>query len=102
MPYSDATVWFPWNVNDIESVAAFNLQQTLLLSIPLVFTGLAVAFAFRCGMFNISGQGQYIVGAMVSVWVGSSWVDMNSGCTSCSRSAWPHWPALSGPGSQDS
>ena len=79
VPYSDATVWFPWNVNDIESVAAFNLQQTLLLSIPLVFTGLAVAFAFRCGMFNIGGQGQYIVGAMVSVWVGSVWVDMNSG-----------------------
>ena len=22
VPYSDATVWFPWNVNDIESVAA--------------------------------------------------------------------------------
>ena len=28
----------------------------------LVFTGLAVAFAFRCGLFNIGGQGQYIVG----------------------------------------
>jgi general nucleoside transport system permease protein len=79
MPYSDATVWFPWNVNDVESVAAFNLQQTLLLWIPLVFTGLAVAFAFRCGMFNIGGLGQYIVGAMVAVWVGSSWVDMQPG-----------------------
>jgi len=79
VPYSDATVWFPWNVNDIESVAAFNLQQTLLLWIPLVFTGLAVAFAFRCGMFNIGGLGQYIVGAMVAVWVGSSWVDMQPG-----------------------
>jgi general nucleoside transport system permease protein len=79
VPYSDATVWFPWNVNDIESVAAFNLQQTLLVWIPLVFTGLAVAFAFRCGMFNIGGLGQYIVGAMVAVWVGSSWVDMQPG-----------------------
>jgi general nucleoside transport system permease protein len=79
VPYSDATVWFPLNVNDIESVAAFNLQQTLLLWIPLVFTGLAVAFAFRCGMFNIGGLGQYIVGAMVAVWVGSSWVDMQPG-----------------------
>ncbi len=29
---------------------------------PLILTGLAVAFAFRCGMFNIGGQGQYIVG----------------------------------------
>jgi general nucleoside transport system permease protein len=79
LPFSDSTVWFPWNVNDAESEAAFNLQQTLLLAIPLVFTGLAVAFAFRCGMFNIGGQGQYIVGAMVSVWVGSSWAGMAKG-----------------------
>ena len=27
-----------------------------------ILTGLAVAFAFRCGLFNIGGQGQYIVG----------------------------------------
>ena len=79
LPFSDARVWFPWNVNDAQSEAAFNLQQTLLVATPLVFTGLAVAFAFRCGMFNIGGQGQYIVGAMVSVWVGSSWVGMNHG-----------------------
>jgi general nucleoside transport system permease protein len=79
VPFSDARVWFPWNVNDAESEAAFNLQQTLLIATPLVFTGLAVAFAFRCGLFNIGGQGQYIVGAMVSVWVGSSWAGMGKG-----------------------
>jgi general nucleoside transport system permease protein len=79
LPFSDARVWFPWNVNDVNSEAAFNLQQTLLVAVPLVFTGLAVAFAFRCGLFNIGGQGQYIVGAMVSVWVGSSWAGMNHG-----------------------
>ena len=37
-----------------------------------MLTGLAVAFAFRCGLFNIGGQGQWIMGAIVSVWVGSS------------------------------
>ena len=79
VPFTDAHVWFPWNVNDANSEAAFNLQQTLLIATPLVFTGLAVAFAFRCGMFNIGGQGQYIVGAMVSVWVGSSWAGMAKG-----------------------
>jgi ABC-type uncharacterized transport system permease subunit len=79
LPFTEAHVWFPWNVNDAESEAAFNLQQTLLVATPLVFTGLAVAFAFRCGMFNIGGQGQYIVGAMVSVWVGSSWAGMAKG-----------------------
>jgi general nucleoside transport system permease protein len=79
LPWTDAKIWFPWNVNDAESEAAFNLQQTLLVTIPLVFTGLAVAFAFRCGLFNIGGQGQYIVGAMVAVWVGSSWAGLASG-----------------------
>ena len=31
---------------------------------PLILTALAVAFAFRCGMFNIGGQGQYFVGLL--------------------------------------
>src|SRR5262249_61791066 len=45
------------------NTAGFNLQQTLLLAAPLILTGLAVAFAFRCGLFNIGGNGQYTVGA---------------------------------------
>ncbi len=72
VPFTDAHVWFPWNVNDIESTAAFNLQQTLINFVPLVLTGLAVGFAFRCGMFNIGGQGQYLGGAIMAVWIGSS------------------------------
>lgn len=72
IPFTDSHVWFPWNVNDFESLAAVNLQQTLIIWVPLVLTGLAVAFAFRCGMFNIGGQGQYTVGAVTAVWVGSS------------------------------
>ena len=40
------------------------------LTRTLILTGLAVAFAFRCGLFNIGGQGQWAMGAIVSVWVG--------------------------------
>jgi general nucleoside transport system permease protein len=63
---------FPW-VHGIErQTAAFNLQETGLLMTTLILTGLAVAFAFRCGLFNIGGQGQYIVGIVtgtqVAVW----------------------------------
>ncbi len=72
LPFSETRVPFPWNTNDFESLAAVNLQQTLIIWVPLVLTGLAVAFAFRCGMFNIGGQGQYLVGAIVAVWIGSS------------------------------
>ncbi len=71
IPFTDAHVPFPWNVNDIDSTAAFNLQQTLINFVPLVLTGLAVGFAFRCGMFNIGGQGQYLGGAIIAVWIGS-------------------------------
>ena len=64
---------FPWVNGTDRTFAAMNLQQTLLKATPLMLTGLAVAFAFRCGMFNIGGQGQYTVGTIVGVWVGSSW-----------------------------
>jgi len=75
LPFSDATVWFPW---DTASRSAENLQQTLLLSSTLILTGLAVAFAFRCGLFNIGGQGQYFVGAYFAIWIGSSFGELNS------------------------
>jgi len=75
LPFSDATVWFPW---DTASPAAENLQQTLLLTATLILTGLAVAFAFRCGLFNIGGQGQYFVGAYFAIWIGSSFAEMSS------------------------
>jgi simple sugar transport system permease protein len=68
--------FFPWLDEAARIEAEFNLQQTLLVTTPLILTGLAVAFAFRCGMFNIGGQGQYIVGAIVSIWVGTSWAGM--------------------------
>ena len=56
---------------------ASNLQQTLLVATPLMLTGLALAFAFRCGMFNIGGQGQYLAGQVVSVLVATSWIGLN-------------------------
>jgi general nucleoside transport system permease protein len=67
---------FPWISSDDRTTAALNLQQTLITTTPLILTGLAVAFAFRCGLFNIGGQGQYLVGSYVAVWVGSSFAGM--------------------------
>ena len=51
--------------------AASDLQQTLIIATPLILTALAVAFAFRCGMFNIGGQGQFWVGLIAAVYVGT-------------------------------
>jgi len=74
IPFSTHHMWFPW---DTASVAGQNLQQTLLLTAPIILTALAVAFAFRCGMFNIGGQGQYFAGTIFAVWLGSSFTSMS-------------------------
>jgi simple sugar transport system permease protein len=68
---------FPWVSGTDRSFAATNLQQTLLLTTALVLCGLAVSVGFRCGLFNIGGQGQYIVGSIFALWIGSSFVHMN-------------------------
>jgi general nucleoside transport system permease protein len=67
---------FPWVTGDDRTTAALNLQQTLILTTTLILVGLAVAFAFRAGLFNIGGQGQYVVGSIMAVWVGSSFAGM--------------------------
>jgi general nucleoside transport system permease protein len=74
VPFSTHRMWFPWNTGSVE---AGNLQQTLLLTTAITLCGLAVAFAFRCGMFNIGGQGQYLVGAYFAVWLGGSFTHLN-------------------------
>ena len=63
--------------NVISSIAAYNLSQTLLQTTPLILTGLAVAFAFRCGMFNIGANGQYLVGLIVANWLGVDLAGLN-------------------------
>jgi general nucleoside transport system permease protein len=67
---------FPWVTGEDRTTAALNLQQTLIITTPLILTGLAVAFAFRAGLFNIGGQGQYVAGSIAAVWVGSSFAGM--------------------------
>src|SRR5712691_7127028 len=57
---------------DFPCGSAGNLQQTLIQFTTLILAGLAVAFAFRCGLFNIGGQGQYIVGTVVAIELGVS------------------------------
>ena len=48
------------------------IGTTLLGATPLIFTGLAVAVAFRAGLFNIGGEGQLYIGAITAAWLGVS------------------------------
>ena len=68
---------FPWVTGHARVTAAQDLQQTLVATAPLILTGLSVAFAFRVGLFNIGAQGQYTVGAIIVVWVATSWNGLN-------------------------
>jgi general nucleoside transport system permease protein len=68
--------WFGHFTTDTGDTSAYNFTQTLLSTTTLILTGLAVAFAFRCGLFNIGGQGQYIVGLIVANWIGVSWIHL--------------------------
>jgi simple sugar transport system permease protein len=46
------------------------LGRTLEKATPLIFSGLAVAFAFKAGMFNIGAQGQLLLGAITAAFLG--------------------------------
>lgn len=46
------------------------ISQTLTEATPLIFTGLAVALAFRAGLFNIGAEGQLLMGGMLAVLAG--------------------------------
>jgi ABC-type uncharacterized transport system permease subunit len=92
---------FPWTTGDERTTAAINLQQTLIITGPLILLGLAVGYAFRAGLFNIGGQGQYIVGSIVAVWSGSSWEGMPHGihvvlCMLLATMAGAAWAGISG------
>ena len=50
----------------------FALTGTLLKSVPLLLTGLSVAIAFRAGVWNIGGEGQFIVGGLAAL-AASQW-----------------------------
>lgn len=52
------------------SLALVPLAESLTQSVPYIFAGLAVAFAFQGGLFNIGGEGQMLVGALCSVYIG--------------------------------
>ena len=52
------------------------IGYTLFLATPLIFTGLAVAVAFRAGLLNIGAEGQLYVAAFATAWTGIVFGDL--------------------------
>lgn len=68
-----------YNLYDGAFGNVYSIADTLLNAIPLLFTGLAVAVAFRGGLFNIGAEGQLYAAALT---------------TAVTAIALGHWPAL--------
>lgn len=54
------------------------IGYTLFYATPLIFTGLAVAVAFRCGLFNIGAEGQLIMAAFATAWAGITFAGLSA------------------------
>ncbi len=52
--------------------AIYPFSESLVLTTPYIFLGLAVALGFRCGLFNIGAEGQFFMGALGAAYVGYS------------------------------
>ncbi len=46
------------------------IAETFVITTPYILSGLAVAFGFRCGLFNIGVEGQLYAGAVTAAFIG--------------------------------
>jgi ABC-type uncharacterized transport system permease subunit len=54
------------------------IGYTLFYATPLIFTGLAVLVALRCGLLNIGAEGQLYVAAFATAWVGITFAHISA------------------------
>lgn len=44
-----------------------SISETILKATPLIFCGLAATFAYRCGVINLGGEGQFVMGSIMAL-----------------------------------
>lgn len=64
-PFEGYTYLFQGGLMNIERVG-----NSLATATPLILTGLAVAFAFKTGLFNIGASGQMLIGGLCATAIG--------------------------------
>jgi ABC-type uncharacterized transport system permease subunit len=52
------------------------IAGSIARSVPFIGSALALAFAFRAGLFNIGAEGQLLIGGLTAAWVGT-WAFMS-------------------------
>lgn len=95
-PLRIGSVMLSGSVGSLRSIA-----NTLEEATPLVFTGLCVAVGMRCGLFNIGGEGQLVVGAFAAAWVGVKVAGLGPGahlvaCIAAAGVAGALWAMIAG------
>jgi len=51
----------------------YGFKETVTKAIPLIIMGCGLTLAFRCRFWNIGAEGQLLMGAIFSTWVGLAW-----------------------------
>jgi simple sugar transport system permease protein len=65
------TLWYAYYTMFHDSLGTINgFAEALKFATPLIFTGLAVAFSFQAGLFNIGAPGQMVIGAIFAMLAG--------------------------------
>jgi simple sugar transport system permease protein len=57
----------------------FGRARTLVRSTPLVLCALGIIVAWRARMYNIGGEGQYVIGGVCAAWVAHACADVHPG-----------------------
>jgi general nucleoside transport system permease protein len=65
-----------WLIAKGAAGSQFALFETLTRATPLIFTGLAAAVAFRAKLWNIGGEAQFYMGAIMTVVLGTGFLPL--------------------------
>lgn len=71
------------------------IGTTLTKATPLIFTALCACFAYKCGVFNLGGEGQFLMGSIAAFL--TCYFTGLTGFAGVRSRCWPaRWPAASG------
>ena len=56
--------------------SSFGLTEVVVRATPLLLTGLGIIISFRCGVLNIGGEGQILMGAVAAAAMALGFADL--------------------------
>jgi ABC-type uncharacterized transport system permease subunit len=75
LAYGESPLFVYSTIWQFSTARLSDIARVLEQATPLIFSALAVAVAFKCGLFNIGVEGQYYVGMMTAT-MAAVWIDV--------------------------